>query len=300
MSSPVEGMSVLVTGATGFIGRALCRALDAEGAIVHALSRGGQKPEGATDAWACDAADHPSLSRVVHAVRPGLVYHLAAQVTGTREVEAVLPIFHAKLTSCVNLLVATQDLAECRVVLAGSLEEPDIGTMGPLVSPYAAATSAATAFGEMFHSLYDRAIVTARIFMAYGPDDPNGDRLVPYVTRMLLRGESPELGSGMREVDWIYIDDLVRGLVTLGAPDGPVGGHVDLGSGRLVPIRSVVDRLVELVGSRIQPRFGARPDPAGERIRAADLASTRARIDWTPRVSLDEGLRRTVDSMRVS
>lgn len=297
VNSPSD--AVLVTGATGFIGRALCRRLAEQGARVHALSRSGLAPEGAVAAHAADAGRLEEIEAVVRATRPRLVYHLAAHVTGSRAPEAVLPTLHGKLVSSVNLLAATQALPDCRVVLAGSLEEPGPGGEDPVpASPYAAATWASTVYGRMFHALYGRPVVTARIFMVYGPGDPNESRLVPYTIRSLLRGEAPALGSGTRPVDWIYIDDLVEGLVALGASDALVDGSIDLGTGRLVSVRDVVLRIAALLESDVAPRFGARPDPPNERVRAADLETTRSRLGWAPRTSLEEGLEKTIDDYR--
>jgi nucleoside-diphosphate-sugar epimerase len=290
----VRDAAVLVTGATGFIGSAVCRALAAQGAEVHGLSRSGSVPEGAARGWACDASDPEALRRVVRDLRPALVYHLASLVSGARALDAVLPTFRANLASTVNVLAAAGEAGSCRVVLAGSLEEPDPEGEAVPVSPYAAAKWASGVYARMFRSLYGLPVVTARIFMVYGPGPAHPKMLVPYVVRSLLRGEAPELSSGNRRVDWIYVDDVVRGLVALGGAEAIVEGSVELGSGLLVTIREVVERLVEIVGSDVMPRFGALPDRPNERVRRADVDETRRKLDWAPSVSLDEGLRRTV------
>jgi nucleoside-diphosphate-sugar epimerase len=296
--SNVRDRCVLVTGATGFIGRALCASLADSGAEVHALSRSGQAPPGAAHAHACDATHFDALARVVTDTRPDLVYQLAAEVTGSRAPEAVLPTLHGKLVSTVNLLAATQDLPGCRVVLAGSLEEPDEGAEPVPGSPYAAATWAGTAYGRMYHALYDRPVVTARIFMVYGPGDPNEQRLVPHVIRSLLAGDPPAMSSGRRPVDWIYIEDLVRGLVVLGESAAPDDGSVDLGTGVLTTVREVAEKIASLIGTGVSPGFGVLPDRPHERVRAADIAATREKLDWSPRVSLESGLERTIDFYR--
>lgn len=293
----LRGAEVLVTGATGFIGRALCPALAARGAHVHALSRSGARPPGAHTSRSCDVASEESLGALVREIRPALVYHLAAHVTGSRQPSAVLTTYHSKLTSTVNLLVAARSLPGCRIVLAGSLEEPDAEDPVP-VSPYAAASAAAASYGALFHALYGQAVLHARIFMVYGPGDPNEARLVPYTIRRLLAGASPQLGTGARPVDWIYVDDLVRGLVALGEAESLEAGSFDLGTGVTHTVREVVLRIAGLIGTATPIGFGARPDPDRERVRRADLAATRSRLAWSPQVALDEGLARTIAWMR--
>lgn len=300
MRSPLADRPVLVTGATGFIGPRLCRALADAGARVDAVSRGGGRPAGAARGWACDVADAKAVAELVAECRPALVYHLAAHVTGSRELGAVASTLAAKLLGGVNLLVATEDLEDCRIVLAGSLEESGPAPAVAPVSPYAAASSALHTYAELFRTLYERDVVHARIGMVYGPDDPSETRLVPYVVRSLLAGRAPELGSGRRRVDWIHVDDVVEGLVALGRMPERGPGALDLGSGELVSIRAVAEQIADAMGRPAPLRFGRRNDPPGEREWKADVAATGARTNWRPRIGLGEGLRATIEAERAA
>ena len=85
----------------------------------------------------------------------------------------------------------------------------------------------------MFSALYGLQVVTARIFMTYGPAQPDRKKLIPYVTDCLLRGEAPQLTSGERLVDWVYVDDVVDGLLAAATSPRGAGKTVDLGSGTL-------------------------------------------------------------------
>jgi nucleoside-diphosphate-sugar epimerase len=124
----------------------------------------------------------------------------------------------------------------------------------------------------MFHQLYKLPVVTARIFMSYGPDQPDIRKLIPYVTLSLLKGEVPKLSSGSREVDWIYVEDVVTGLLSAGTASNVEGGAFDLGTGIPVSIRTVVEKLATLVQSRVEPVFGALPDRPFERVRTANTS----------------------------
>lgn len=117
-------------------------------------------------------------------------------------------------------------------------------------------------------------------------------------TFFLLRGESPKLTNGQRQVDWIYVDDVVEGLLATAQVPDLEGCTVDLGSGTLVPIHAVVQQIVKLVGSQVEPLFGALPDRPREQVRVADTAYTHAKLGWKPATSLEDGLERTVDWYR--
>ena len=173
--------------------------------------------------------------------------------------------------------------------------------MTPIVSPaspYAAAKSTVATYGRMFHALYNLPVVHLRVFMVYGPGPQDVSKLVPYVIRCLLRGEPAVLSSGTREIDWIYIDDVVDAFVAAATSVSAVGTAIDVGSGGLVTIRALVEQLARLVGSDVAPRFGARTDRPMEVSRAADLAPARELLGWTPTMHLHAGLRRTVEWFR--
>jgi len=216
---------------------------------------------------------------------------------GSRELDLVLPSLQGELVPMVNVMTAVARRGAVRLVLAASLEEPVTAPAVPS-SPYAAAKWAGTGFARMFHRLYGTAVVITRPFMTYGPGQRT-DKLVPYVIQSLLRGEAPKLSSGHRLVDWIYVDDLVRGLLLAGDRPGIEGEELDLGSGQLVSVRQVVEQLVRATGSTVAVKFGAVPDRPFEVERRADTATTRTRLGWQAEISLEDGLQRTVDWYRV-
>jgi nucleoside-diphosphate-sugar epimerase len=290
--------NALVTGASGFLGGHLVRTLLAQGTGVHAVSRRSEAllPVGSTPAT-CDLADGAAVDRLIAERRPAVVFHLASLVDGRRDLDLVRPAFEANLSAAVNLLVAASRAGCRRVVLAGSMEEADLAAGEAPSSPYAAAKSAATLYARLFHALYATPIVTARIHMAYGPGQTDPTKLVPYAIREALAGRAPKISSGARAVDWIYAEDVAAGLVALATAPGIEGESLDLGSGELVTVREVAERICGELGAP-PPEVGARPDRPLERLRRADVARTRERAGWSPRVGLDDGLRRTIDAMR--
>jgi UDP-glucose 4-epimerase len=288
---------VLVTGAAGFIGSALCDRLLTSGTEVHGVSRVARSTPNGIRWWTADLSDAGTADRIFRQIRPDVVFHLASHVSGDRALGAVASTLRDNLVTTVNLLTAAAHAAGTRVVLAGSMEESAPDDPAPS-SPYAAAKTAATSYAQLFDQLYGLPVVNLRVFMVYGPGQRDDTKLVPYVISSLLRGEEPRLSSGMREVDWVYVDDVVAAFVAAAeAPKAP-GSTVDVGSGELVSIRSLVERIVPLVGGEVRPAFGELPDRPGERPRVADVARGRELIGWEPSTPLDVGLARTVEWFR--
>jgi UDP-glucose 4-epimerase len=295
----LSGQRLLVTGGSGFIGTPLCRQAVEQGASVHAVSR---HPRTSSDGvrWeAADLTEDAAVQGLVRRLRPDVVLHLASEVSGARDRDLVLPMLRANLLAAVNLMLACADAGCRRLVLAGSMEEPELGDPEAVAqSPYAVSKWAALAYARLFHALYGLPIVHLRVFMVYGPGQRDLRKLVPYTTVSLLRGRPPKLTGGTRAVDWVYVDDVVDAFLRAAVAPGIEGSSFDIGSGELVTVRALVARLHDLVGGDVEPAFGAIADRERERIRVADPAPAADAMGWRPRTSLDEGLNRTVEFYR--
>lgn len=296
LTEQIAGKSVLVTGSGGFIGSQLCRRLSAYGATLHVISRGSEpiaRKHGRW--WQADLRDFEAIQKVVRDVQPDLVFHLASHVAGARDITLVLPTFYDNLTSTVHLLTSVAEQGCRRIVLACSSEEPQAGISETFAcSPYAAAKWASSIYGRMFAELFKLPVVMPRLFMTYGPDQKDTQKLVPFVILRLLRGEIPKLSSGRRRADWIYVDDVVEGLLRAATVSGIEGCSFDLGTGVLVSVREIVERIAQLVGGAARPAFGALPDRPFEQERPADTTFLIERLGYHPNTPWQLGLEATV------
>jgi nucleoside-diphosphate-sugar epimerase len=192
-------------------------------------------------------------------------------------------------------LTAAAESGCSRIVLAGSSEEPRTFNNNTFpCSPYAAAKWASNIYGRMFYQLFRAPVVIPRIFMTYGPKQKDLQKLVPYVACRLLRGETPTLSSGRRLADWIYVEDVVEGLLRAAVAPGIEGCTFDLGSGALVSVRGIVEQIVKIVGGGVTPEFNVLPDRPFEQERAADTCFLSDRLGFQPGIALKQGLESTV------
>lgn len=299
MSNKPSDQKIFVTGASGFIGTHLCRRLCQEGFEVHAISRKNHlEYETGLRWWLGDLADPTVVREIVTSIKPDVIFHLAGYPVGSRDLEHVLPSFRSNLMSTVNLLTVASEIGCRRIVVTGSLEEPDGDLDAVPSSPYAVAKWSSTVYARMFHALYQLPVVMVRLFMVYGPAQQDETKLIPYVVLSLLRGKAPQLTGGQREVDWIYVDDVVEALLAAAQAKDAEGCTLDVGSGRLTSIRTVVEQITDLINPQIKPHFGALKDRPSEQIRVADTKTTSNLTGWKPTIPLDEGLKRTIDWYR--
>ena len=298
--SQLTGRKIFVTGAGGFIGGHLCRALLGCGAEVHGISRRAQvEGRDYTCWWRGNLTNMSGIRNLVSKIKPDIIFHLASCVTGSRDLQSVWPTFEGNLVSTVNLLTIASEIGCQRIILAGSLEEPEYESGETIpCSPYAAAKGASSSYARMFHALYQTPVVVARLFMVYGPGQQDVSKLIPYVTLSLLNKKSPKLGNGQRQIDWVYVEDVVEGLIAAAQAPNMEGRTIDLGSGTLLSIRAIVQQLAERIDPQVELMWGALPDRPMEQTRVANISRTYEAMGWTPKTSLAMGLERTVEWYR--
>jgi len=297
---------VLITGATGFIGRYLTRRLARAGAEVWTTGLSDvQPPPGTTRHLPLDVRDAEAVRAALTETTPQVVFHLAAAGVANPGVDPVLALA-VNAGGTVHLLEALRGQDVRRVVLAGTCYEygasqyPVVSSQQSAVegldpfNAYAASKVAAWAFGRMYWRAHDLPVVTVRPFQVYGPGQP-GHTLVPAAIRAALAGEDFPMTPGEQERDFIHVEDVVEGMLAAAEAPGIEGQSLDLGTGRAHTVREVVGHVWALTGARGRILAGALPYRTGEVMHLAANADRTARLTgWRARVGLEEGLRRTI------
>ncbi len=289
-----EGKRVMVTGATGFVGTSLCRALRTVGAEVTGVALADSllhapDPEGIL---AADLTDEASARSTVQSIRPEMVFHLAGMVDTRQSTELVLPTLTHNLLGAVHLMTALVGTGCQRAVVVTSSETPRVGQTPN--SPYAASKLAMVSYAEMYWSLFGLPVVIARPHMVFGPYQPP-DKLIPYLIHCGLENKPPRLAGGKRLCDPVYVKDFVRALLQMATADRALGMTLDIGAGVGLTVAEIAARVRSLTGATASPVFGAIPDRVAEAPQVADLASTHAVLAWTPAWSFDDAIRETIE-----
>lgn len=297
-------MTILVSGASGFVGGALVRRLAAEGKEVHLLLRSGssrQRLEGLAGLTVheADLRDAGRVAAVVAAIRPRIIYHCAVY-GGFASQNDTPAIFATNLGGTMNLLQACERVGFDLFVNTGSSSEYGLKN-SPMreddrdepLGDYGVAKCAATMYCRSEALLKRLPIVTLRLFSPYGPWDDQR-RLIPHLIRSLAAGVSPRLSTPHSVRDYIHIDDvldLYRAVTDAVVVPGEV---YNAGSGRQHTIGEVAGILHAMIGGP-EPQWGQQPPQRPEpEVWVADISKTAAHFGWRPSTGIDEGLRRTV------
>ncbi len=299
-------MRVLITGAAGFIGQHLVQRLAEEGAEVWAgVHHQGQadSPQPHVRRVPLNVQDRESVRQAVEASDPEVVFHLAA-VGVTDSGVGPARALTVNAGGVINLLESLRGQGVRRIVLTGTCHEyGDQETTREGLDPYnayAASKIAAWAFGRMYWRAHGLPVVTVRPFQVYGAGQPQR-ALIPAAIDAALTGDDFPMTPGEQERDFIYVKDIVEGMLAAAEAPSVAGESLDLGTGTARPIRQVVEKIWHLAGSSGEVQPGALPYRPGAVMHlCADAERTAQLTGWRARVGLEEGLRRTIREMKAT
>jgi CDP-glucose 4,6-dehydratase len=301
--------TALVTGASGMLGARLSAALADDGVRVLAVVRAPGAADERLDVVHADVTDAASLTRAFGAHDVDTVFHLAAQPIVGPSASAVAT-FETNVAGTWNVLEAARAAGVARVVVAGSSAaygaggSPSGHTEEDPLWPrdaYGASKAAAEVIARSYWHEHGLPVAITRAANVYGPGDRQASRLVPELVAAVGEARRPVIRSdGSPERDFLYVDDAVAAYLEIArALDGagPARGEAyNIGGGRPVSVREVAETLLRVAGSDAEPEYrgGADRSPG----RHLDCSKLAAHTGWEPRVSLEEGLRRTLEASR--
>lgn len=309
---PLENRRVLVTGGAGFVGSNLVRRLLREGARVTVLddlftgrlenlpASGFEFVQGSV----CDAA---LVDRVVAASE--IVFHAAARniVVSTRNPRED---FETNIGGTLNVLMAARAAKTERVLYTSStsvygnprylpINEDDRLS---LLTPYAVSKLGGENYCMAFYESYGLPTTAVRYSNIFGPGQDPANPYCGVVAKFieaLFAGRPPVIhGDGNQTRDFTFVDDAVEATVLAATSDRALGEVFNVGTGVETRVNELAAALVRVTGANVTPAHSDRRDIDNIRRRVVNIEKTRRTLRWVPEVTLEEGLRRTVEWQR--
>lgn len=319
MADPIaslKGKRVLVTGGGGFIGSRVCERLVEAGAETRALvlytSSGtaewldSSPARGEIDIRRGDLADRDSVMGAVRDCE--IVLHLGALIAIPYSYAAPESYVRVNTLGTLNVLQAVRDCGVARMVNTSTSEVYGTARFAPMTeehplqaqSPYAASKIAADKLAESFHLSFGVPVVTLRPFNTFGPRQ-SARAVIPAVAVQALNGHTVNLGATRPTRDFVFVDDTADAFLRAATVPGIEGRALHFGGGREVSIGDLALMIGRAAGRDIEivtDQQRLRPEGSEVDRLIADASQAREALGWAPRVSLEEGLERTVAFIR--
>lgn len=298
--------TVLITGATGFVGSCLIHKLVNVNYDIHIIKRE------QSDVWRIkdilnrieshnvDLFDRNGLEKLVKNIRPEIIFHTATY-GGYPFQKDTNKIIQTNIIGTVNLVNACSKNGFDIFVNTGSSSEYGIKSkpmseedlLEPIDS-YGVSKGAATLFCQAKAKSERLPIVTLRLFSPYGYYEEL-TRLIPSVIKSCLLGENPKVSSPNSIRDFIFIENVLDAYMRVIEASDIDGEIFNIGYGKQHSVGEVVDKIVRLTGNKVKPVWGSVPKRSNEpTIWQADISKAKDILKWEPKHNMDEGLSKTI------
>ncbi len=311
----LKGRRVLVTGASGFIGSHLVEALLIRGAYVRAFVRYTSTgdlgmlwdlPENLrnqVEGFFGDLRDPEAVRQAVTGV--DIVFHLGAVISVPYSYLHPREVVEVNVLGTLNVLQAARTLDPMpRIIHVSSSEVYGTAIRTPMdethprhaQSPYAASKTAADELARSFFHTYRLPVTIVRPFNTYGPRQSPRAIIMSLLIQALTQ-EEVRIGNLHPVRDFTFVTDTVEGLLAAAETETTIGEEFNLGTGTGVSIQDLVTRIEQILGRSLSLRTDperVRPETSEVDVLISDPSKARSLIQWQPRVSLHEGLTRTL------
>jgi NAD dependent epimerase/dehydratase len=311
----MKDKKVLVTGAGGFIASHLVERLLAEGAKVRAFVRYNSRGDAGLlrmlpvdvfsqlEVIAGDLRDVEAVRGVMKDI--DTVFHLGALIAIPYSYVHPREVVETNVMGTLNVLMSAREMGTRRVIhtstseVYGTAQYVPIDEKHPLQgqSPYSASKIGADRIVESFYRSFNVPVVTLRPFNTYGPRQ-SARAVIPTIITQALTRDEVKLGSLDPSRDFTFVADTVEGFLRVASADNVLGEEINLGNDNTIRIGDLAEKIFSILGK--SPKLIAdlqRVRPGKSEVMKLWASNQKAKemIGWEPRVSLEEGLRRTIE-----
>jgi nucleoside-diphosphate-sugar epimerase len=293
---------ILISGASGFIGRYLLNQLLEQGAHITTISRSrGELPQ-KIEQYTLDISNGQAICNCIKACQPEYIFHLAAFKERSPTVESLHAAIETNLIGSFNVFSAAKEAGSVKSIITLGTAEEYGNNILPFdekvrefpASPYSFSKLCVTHLAELFWRLYDLPITIIRPTLAYGPGQGT-EMFLPALITSLRNNEPFGMTRGDQTRDFLFVGDLIEALLISAQTPGSRGQIINIGSGSPVKLAEIAHMVEHMMGRNGLIRLGSQPYRKNEVMNYfVDLKKAEDILQWHATTSLETGLQKTI------
>lgn len=296
-----KGKRILITGITGFIGSHLSKALKRHGAIVYGISRKEQNG----NIYKINILDLKEMETFIKEKKITMCFHLAAESLVEAGQESPHKTFEVNILGTLNVLEAARVQKMEKIIITstahvyGENKLPYVETYTPKPTrPYETSKTCIDIIAQSYADSFNLPVLIPRFVNIFGPGDKNFNRLIPKTVKNVLFGINPTMWGGNILRDYLFIDDAIEAYLFLARfnPSDTKSNRVfNFGGGNKITVYNLVKKIIKLSKKNISITkiTSERQDEIKKQY--VSFAKAKTVLGWTPKVGIDEGLRKTIN-----
>lgn len=305
---------VAVTGADGFIGSHLVESLLSQGYEVRALSQYNSfnnwgwleeiVPQKQLDVWSGDVRDPDFCKKFIEGV--DTVFHLAALIAIPYSYVAPDSYVDTNIKGTLNICQAVKDHGNQRLLVTSTSEVYGTAQYIPIdekhpkqpQSPYSATKIGADALALSFYNAFDLDITIVRPFNTYGPRQSARAIIPTIITQVASGTKIIKVGDLTPTRDFNFVKDTCRGFIEIAKSDSTKGLEINIATGKEISMEEVLKAIAQIMKADVkwvQDPQRIRPSKSEVKRLLGDNTLITTLTDWRPQISLEEGLKETID-----
>ena len=297
----IQGKRVLITGITGFVGKALAKRLKTQGAIVFGISRSIKRDKHNLKA---DILDYPAINKFIKDSKIDICFHLASKALVEEGQHDPYQTFKVNIDGTLNILESARKNKLEKVIIAstshvyGKNKIPYLESYTPKPTrPYETSKVCTDIIAQSYAESFNLPVLIPRFVNIYGPGDLNFQRLIPKTIKSVLENIPPKMWGGEAIRDYLFIDDAIEAYIKLATLEIKRIGEnriFNFGSRNRISVKDLIKKIIKISGKKLE--IEKIPQERQEEISSQYVSWKKAKqlLGWDPRIDLELGLKKTV------
>lgn len=297
----LKNKRILITGITGFVGKALSSRLKSLGAIVYGISRSINNDDRNLNA---DILDYPKINKFIKNSGIEICFHLASVSLVEEGKLYPYQTFKINMEGTLNILESARTNKLEKVIIAstshvyGKNKVPYLESYTPKPTrPYETSKACMDIIAQSYATSFSLPVLIPRFVNIYGPGDLNFQRLIPKTIKSVLANSRPEMWGGGALRDYLFIDDAVNAYVSLAKVSiDKVGSNrvLNFGSSSVISVEDLIKKIISIANKNLSIKETVEKREGEIASQYVSIVKAKKELGWRPKVTLDKGLSETI------